>query len=198
MTCILPRWEWRTFRTTFGDAEARIREHATHLTTSRETYVISDATDANTKIRDMQLDIKALMETGREGLERWRPVVRETFPISQAVAKEACRRWSIPTPVFRRDTYTADEFLDEIVAHQPGLHAIHVREQRSGFTISDCLVEIAEVTFNGAPLRTIGVEMPDAARVMETLRSLGLDRFENVSYVKALRRFLHSKAPVTL
>jgi exopolyphosphatase/guanosine-5'-triphosphate,3'-diphosphate pyrophosphatase len=193
MTTILPRWEWRTFGTTFGDAEARIRMYPSQILTSRGTYIVSGRSDAETRICNLILDIKVLQETNRDGLERWYPVTKEPFPVRAAVVAEACRRWHLDAPPLRRESYSADEFLDEIVAERPGLQTVHVRKQAHRFTIDDCLVEIAEVTFDGAPLRTVAVEMPEAAQLMSTVRRLGLARFENVSYVKALRRFLESK-----
>jgi len=193
MSPIRPRWEWRTFRTTFGEAEARIRSHPGQLTTSRETYIVCDARDARARIRDHVLDVKVLQQTSREGLERWYPVLREPFPLGPAALKELFRIWGRPVPPLKRESYTIDEFLDEIVAPEPLLQPVYVRKQRHRFSINECLAEIAEVTFNGSPARTIGIEMPDAARVLETARDLGLVNFENVSYVKALRRFLASR-----
>ncbi|MGE5245117.1 MAG: hypothetical protein ACM3SQ_12885 [Betaproteobacteria bacterium] len=195
MNTVLPRWEWRTFRTTFGDAEARIRAHPGQVTTSREIHIVADGTNASTRIHGQQLEIDELQETNRETLERWRPVINEPFPIGAATVRAAFRLWAIPPPALKRDTYSMDEFLDEIVSSQPSLRLVHVRSQRHTFTIDDCVVEIAELTFNGMPLRTIGVEMFDPARVTKTVRSLGLDRYENVSFVKSLRRFLAADAP---
>ncbi len=52
-----------------------------------------------------------------------------------------------------------------------------------------CIVEIANLWFDGTPVRTIAVEQEDPAAVTAAVRKLGLERFENVNYVKALKRF---------
>jgi len=194
MIPVIPRWEWRTFGTTFGDAEKRIRERPALIQQSRETYVVCNGSDTNAKVRNLQLDVKVLQEVNRDGLERWLPTFKSPFPLDRRSLEVLFGAWGLALPRLTRESYSLDGFLSEIVAWHPSLTAVHVGKQRQGFTIDECIVEIAELTFDGAPLRTIAVEMPDAARVMDTVRSLGLSRYENVNYVKALKRFLASRA----
>ena len=57
-----------------------------------------------------------------------------------------------------------------------------------------CIVEIADLKFDGVPIRTVAVEAVDPALVIETVRRLGLGSFPNVNYIKALKR--HAAIPV--
>ena len=61
MSGIIARWEWRTFGSDFGEAEARIAAHpVTRKLESSEVYILSARSDDNTKIRDALMDIKTL------------------------------------------------------------------------------------------------------------------------------------------
>ncbi len=54
---------------------------------SEELYLVSAASDANVKIRDGLLDIKLLEHVDSNGLEQWKPVIKEPFPLkASAVA----------------------------------------------------------------------------------------------------------------
>ena len=193
MITLTPRWEWRTFGTTFGEAEARIRTGPALVQHHRETYVVCATSDANVKVRNHRIEIKALLDRNRDGLERWQPAFDAPFPLDLRALELVFAAWRLPVPRLMLESYALDEFLSDLVEPHAALTAVHVGKQRQGFAIDECLVEITEVTFNGAPLRTIAVEMPEPARVIETVRKLGLARFENVSYVKALKRFLASR-----
>jgi hypothetical protein len=186
------RWEWRTFGTTFGEAEGRIRRFPAHHSASRETCIVGDATGVSVRVRHLLLDVRVLQEASREGLERWVTVIKEPFPVGASAVADTCRILGAPCPSLRHESYPADEFVEEVLGTDPSLRAVHVRIQRQSFTINECLVDIDEVTFNGLPMRTIGIEMPDRTRVLETVRALGLGRYATTDYVRALRRYLDS------
>ena len=69
------------------------------------------------------------------------------------------------------------------------LRAVAVAKERFGLTVDGCIVELANLTFDGAPIRTAAVEHEDPALVIATVRKLGLAAFENINYIKALKRF---------
>ena len=80
MATIIPRWEWRTFGSRFGEADARFAALApTGVQDSDEIYLLAGASD-NVKIRDALMDIKLLREVEEHGLERWEPVMKQGFP----------------------------------------------------------------------------------------------------------------------
>jgi exopolyphosphatase/guanosine-5'-triphosphate,3'-diphosphate pyrophosphatase len=190
MSKIIPRWEWRTFGEAFGEAEARINAHPKdRVRTSSEVYILSRASRDNTKIRDMLMDIKTLQQVNDDRLEQWFPVMKAGFPLAVPVLQDVFRAWNAPAPSFARDAYGYDEFLKEIVGPHPDLRMVAVDKERHGFMINGCIVEIADLKFDGRPIRTVAVEMEDPGAVIRTVRELGLDGFENVNYLKALKRF---------
>lgn len=187
---IIARWEWRTFGQAFGEAEARINAFPKDKTrTSSEVYILSRNSMDNTKIRDMLMDIKTLRQVNSDRLEQWLPVMKAGFPLAHPVLNEVFRAWKAPLPALGREAYGCEEFLREIVAPHPDLRMVAVDKERHGFTINGCIVEIADLAFDGRPIRTVAVEMADPAAVIRTVRELGLDGFENVNYLKALKRF---------
>lgn len=84
-------------------------------------------------------------------------------------------------------TREIDEYLSELIEPCPLLRAVRVHKRRTGFSIDGCTVEIAEVVADGKPGRTAAVEMEDPARVIATVRALGLDRFPNINYLRGLK-----------
>jgi len=76
MHTIVSRWEWRTFGTDFGAAEATFAALEPELTQeSDEVYLLSPGTDAAVKIRAGLMDIKELEEVDAAGLQKWRPAL---------------------------------------------------------------------------------------------------------------------------
>ena len=79
---IIPRWEYRTFGESFGEAEANIRSHGeAKARSSAETYIVSFDSPNNTKIRDGLMDIKKLENVNADTLEQWNPVLKSGFPL---------------------------------------------------------------------------------------------------------------------
>jgi hypothetical protein len=65
-----------------------------------------------------------------------------------------------------------------------------VFKQRFHFTIENCLVEINELLINGAAIRSVAVEATDAAAVLRVRDMVGLQPYENVNYLQAIKRIL--------
>lgn len=191
MAEIKARWEWRTFGEAFGAAEKNIlafpKDQVRHST---EVYILSRNSMDNTKIRDMLMDIKTLRQVNADKLEQWFPVMKAGFPLAPAVLNDVFAAWKAPLPKLEREAYGYEEFLGELVAKHPDLRMVQVDKERHGFMINGCIVEIAELKFDGRPVRTVAVEMADPDAVLATVRQLGLDGFENVNYLKALKRFV--------
>ena len=79
MGAIIPRWEWRTFGTSFGSAEAIFGTlEPIETKESHELYFLTPG-DANVKVRDDLLDVKVLEEVDARGLERWMPVMKQPW-----------------------------------------------------------------------------------------------------------------------
>lgn len=191
MGSITPRWEWRTFGSDFGDIEARLRASSSARRDSSEIYIVSDDPSINAKIREQTLDFKVLQQIDSHHLELWLPVLKACFPLTPDSLRTAFTAWQLtPPPRLDGRTWTAQAFLTDIVAGQRSLASIGVTKARYGSVIDGCLVEIADLTFDDTPIRTIAVEMADPEAVWHTVRALGLSAFDNVNYVKALQRFL--------
>ena len=91
MDTIVPRWEWRTFGSDFGAADAVFAALEPELIQeSDETYLLSPGTDAAVKIRAGLMDIKVLEHVSEAGLEQWRPAMKETFPLPRGEADKVC------------------------------------------------------------------------------------------------------------
>ena len=195
MVTVIPRWEWRTFGEGFGEAEERIRSHGeAKARTSAETYVLSADSANNTKVRDGLMDIKRLQEVNADLLEQWNPVLKAAFPLPAGTLAEVFAAWGVPVPELPKASLTLEELLAEVVAPHPRLRAVAVDKERYGFTVDGTIVEIADLRFDGRPIRTAAVEHEDPALVIATVRKLGLDRFENVNYIRALKR--HAGIPI--
>jgi exopolyphosphatase/guanosine-5'-triphosphate,3'-diphosphate pyrophosphatase len=180
---IIPRWEYRTFGESFGEAEANIRSHGdAKARSSAETYIVS-------------FDIKKLENVNGDTLEQWNPVLKSGFPLTRGVLAQVCAAWGVTLPASAREAWTLEEFLGEVVAAHARLRAIAVGKERFGLTVDGCIVELANLTFDGKPIRTAAVEHEDPALVIATVRKLGLDGFENTNYIKALKRFAAQPVP---
>ena len=194
MENIIPRWEWRTFGNNFGEAEKNIRNYPEGKTReSDEVYILSEESMDNTKIRDGLMDIKTLQQINEDKLEQWKPIMKGSFPINVAEIEKVFGCFKVQIPDFIRTEYTFDQFLDEIINKQPKLKAVNVHKKRTGFTIDACIVEIADVTVNGVETRTIAVELEDPKLVYSTVQKLGLDKFENINYLKGLKSSIGMK-----
>jgi exopolyphosphatase / guanosine-5'-triphosphate,3'-diphosphate pyrophosphatase len=189
MEKIIPRWEWRTFGHEFGTAEEKIKTYGAKVRESSEVYILSTKSMDNTKIRDMLMDIKTLVQVDANTLEQWNPVLKAGFPIKPEDLRRTIQAWKVNVPENQIREYTYDDFLNLLVRKHPDLRMVHVYKERHGFTINNCIVEIANLKFDNEPIRTVAVEHEDPALVFQTVTMLGLDGFENINYLKALKKF---------
>jgi hypothetical protein len=189
MDKIIPRWEWRTFGQSFGAAEEKIKTFPAKVRVSSEVYILSTNSMDNTKIRDMLMDIKYLVQVNEHQLEQWNPLLKAEFPISLDALQQTIKAWKVDVAPGDIKQYSYDDFLKLLVQKHPSLRMVNVFKERHGFTINNCIVEIANLKFNGEPIRTVAVEHEDPALVWRTVTELGLQSFENINYLKALKRF---------
>lgn len=194
MENIIPRWEWRTFTNDLGNAEVNIRKHAEGKTReSDEVYILSEVSMDNTKVRDNLMDIKTLQQVNEDRLEQWLPIMKGTFPLPVSEIEKVFKYFKVALPKFERTEYTFDQYLKEVIAPSKLLKAVNVHKKRTGFTINNTIVEIAEVTVDGKVIKTAAVEMEDPALVIKTVRELGLDTFPNINYLRGLKNLVGMK-----
>jgi exopolyphosphatase / guanosine-5'-triphosphate,3'-diphosphate pyrophosphatase len=188
MDRIVPRWEWRTFGSDFGEADERFAALDPELTQeSDEIYLLSPGTDAAVKVRAGLMDIKELREVDGAGLEQWRPAMKETFPLPRTHADKVCAELRVSAPPPGVDPFSLDEFLALLAAPERGVHAVAVHKLRRHYTLNGCMVEVTEVVATDQTTRTLAVELEDSARVVATVRELGLFDRVNTSYPRWLK-----------
>ena len=191
MGTIIPRWEWRTFGKDFGESEAKIKAHEQgDFKKSSEKYILTVKTSKeNCKIRDDLMDIKSLQAVNEDNLEQWYPTMKESFPMKKETIEKLFKEFfQVEVPDFKRDEYTYDQYLEELVKPTEGLQIVDVYKERYIYVINEAIVEIADAKFNGVPDRTICVEHIDPAVVMKTVRELGLEGMPNINYIRAMKR----------
>ena len=191
---IIPRWEWRTFTNDLGKAEENVRKFPEGKTReSSEVYILSEVSMDNTKVRDNLMDIKTLQQVNDDRLELWLPIMKGTFPLPVAEIEKVFKCFKVALPKFNRSEYTFEQYVDEVIKPSKLLKAVNVVKKRTGFTINNCIVEIAEVKVEDKWIKTASVEMEDPALVIKTVRELGLDTFPNINYLRGLKNMVGMK-----
>jgi len=191
MSEIKPRFEFRTFARDLGMVERKMRELSPveMIRESSEIYIISRANNENnTKIRDAKMDIKIFIQE-KSGLEQWNPRMKGVFPMeANQIRSEVFPAFGVTIPEFRKDTYTLDEYLSELIQPHPDLLAVHVMKRRFAFTINACIAEIGDVYINGARIRTANLESVDTDAILEGMNMVGLTEYDNINYLMAIKR----------
>ena len=187
---IIPRWEWRTFGDEFGVAEENIKAHeCTREIESSEVYILSKKSGENIKIRDTLMDIKVLRNAEND-LEQWFPIMKATFPNGAEEAAEVFKAAGVEVELNDADTWEYDAFISKMVDTNSDLKAVGVFKKRYGYMIEGATVEIADLTIDGKETRTTAVEDADPELVTRLVAKLGLNGYENISYIKAMRRMV--------
>ncbi|KAA3654355.1 MAG: hypothetical protein DWQ10_17865 [Calditrichaeota bacterium] len=193
MTEIKPRFEFRAFAQNFGIVEEKMRQlsKVELIRESLETYIVSAGNNENnTKIRDNKMDIKVYVQT-LKGLEQWNPRMKGVFPMTtEMIRTEVFPAFSVKEPEFKREEYTLQQYLDEIIKPHPDLAAVNVFKRRFAFTISECIAEIGEVFINGAKIITANLESVDIEAILEAKKMVELESYENVNYLLAIKRVI--------
>ena len=190
MEAIVPRWEWRTFAGSFGDAERRFRALPPgKANESDELYLLSPHCDANVKVRDGLMDVKTLEEVDASGLERWRPIMKAAFPLPAAEVGEVCAALRV-APLPLQDAYALEALQAGLAHPSRGVRGVAIHKKRQRYSVGGCAAELTELAADGRATRSVAIESEDAARVRAAVREMGLERFENLSYPRGLKRLL--------
>jgi len=110
------------------------------------------------------------------------------FPIHINDLAIVYKAFGLPLPYLKKDEYPYEEYLEELIGKNPLLRTVQVHKKRFGYIIDECIVEIAEVKFDDIALKTIAVEHANPELVLKTVKKLGLDKYENINYIKAMKR----------
>jgi hypothetical protein len=186
------RYEFRVWGESLTDLRQTLERRATPVrAVSRETYLVSHATDrCNAKIRAGLIDIKILLAES-QGLEQWHPVIKAAFPLDRGfIASQIFPNLGIQTPQLPRPRYQTSEFLNEVMATQPGIAIVEVAKTRLQFDLVTCLAEFTVVIFNGLTRDTVAIESASPNEALRLIHEIGLDGAENLSYVRYIKRML--------
>ena len=193
MRRIIPRSEFRAFAQNFGMVEEKIRKLAEFekFRESSEIYILSAANNHNnTKIRNNMMDIKRFVKEER-GLQQWEPKMKAEFPIKvNVICDEVFPAFGVAVAEFHRSEYTLAQYLEDIIKPHPELALAYVFKRRFGYSIEGCIAEIADLLIKGAAIKTIAVESVDVEAVLKVKATLGLQEYENVNYVLAIKRII--------
>lgn len=193
---IRPRYEFRAFAQHFGLVEEKMRKLSKleKFRESSEIYILSPGNNENNiKIRYDTLDIKVLVKT-EKGLQQWNPRMRGEFPMKMEVIRdEVFAALGVAVSEFNRAEYTLEQYLEEIIKPHPETVLARVFKRRFGYTINGCISEIADLLVNGAAIKTVAVESVDVEAILKAKEILGLQEYENVNYLLAIKRILGMK-----
>jgi exopolyphosphatase/guanosine-5'-triphosphate,3'-diphosphate pyrophosphatase len=188
---IVPRWEWRTFGESFGEAEALLTQgEPERVQESDEVYLLSEDSDASVKIRDDLMDVKRLEAVDANGLEQWRPVLKASFPLAAADVAVVLDALGVSEPELARETFTFQQLVAELVLPNPTLADVAVHKRRVHYEFGGCMAELSEVTAALRTTRTIAVEATDSALVTAAVRELQLADRPNVCLARGLKTHL--------
>jgi exopolyphosphatase/guanosine-5'-triphosphate,3'-diphosphate pyrophosphatase len=198
MNHIVLRWEWRTFAQDFGDAEARIAALAAEkVQSSEELYLVSTRSDANVKIRDELMDIKLLECVNPDGLEQWRPVLKEPFPLSSSTIAQVRAALGLAAGSLPAGSQSLDQLLASVASADEPVHAMTVWKKRTRYHVQGCAAELTDVIADGKYVRTVAIEDADPAKVIAAVRAMELDRFPNISYPRGLKQVIGLSSQAT-
>jgi exopolyphosphatase/guanosine-5'-triphosphate,3'-diphosphate pyrophosphatase len=184
---IQSRWEWRAFGQQFGAAEPRLAALAVqNVQRSEETYLLSTVSDANAKIRNRLLDIKQLETVNADGLQRWRPVLKEAFPLSSPAIAQLNTALGFEAVAAGDGPLALDALLARVASSGGPVHVVSVSKTRNRLRIEGCAAEVTDVVVNGTKVRTVAIEDTDAAKVIRAVRAMGLGDYPNTSYPRGL------------
>jgi hypothetical protein len=193
MQAIIPRYEFRAFAQNFGMAEDKMRKLSKldKFRESSEIYILSPSNNRNNvKIRYHTLDIKTWVKE-EKGLQQWKPRMQAEFPMKMEILRDdVFPVLGAAVPQFNRSEYSIEQLLDDIMIPHPELVSARVLKRRFGYMINGCISEIAELLINGAAIKTMAVESADIEAVLKTKEMLGLQEYDNVNYVMAIKRIL--------
>ena len=193
MQAIIPRYEFRAFAQNFGLTEEKIRKFSRleKFRESSEIYILSHGNNENNvKIRYDVLDIKVFVKE-EKGLQQWNPRLKAGFPMKiEVIRDDVLPALGAAVPEFNRSAYTLEQFLEDILTPHPQLVLARIFKRRFGYVINACISEIAELLINGAAIKTMALESTDIEAVLEAKKMLGLQEYENVNYLLAIKRIL--------
>jgi hypothetical protein len=193
MANISARYEFRTWSENLAELRDKLQQFAPAPRTenSRETYMVSPATDKTSlKIRNQKIDIKVLQGTER-GLELWEPVLKNDFPLDRfVIVAHIFPAFGMPPPPLTSQRYSMQEFTEHVIRERPEIAVVAVSKTRLHFSVNACQAEFASVTIDHIKQETVAVESEDPDAVLSLTDRLGIAGVENTNYVRRIKQLL--------
>ncbi len=185
---IVPRWEWRTFGDSFGEAESRFASLSPERAQeSDDLYLLSRNSDASVKVRDGLMDVKRLQAVNDDGLEQWMPVLKASFPLSDADFQVMLDALGVAVAPPAGAAGSLEELVERLADSSADLTVVMVHKRREHYTIAGAMAEVSAMRTNAGSTRTIAVESEDPARVIAAVGELGLASRRNVNVASGLK-----------
>ncbi|MGA9160941.1 MAG: Ppx/GppA family phosphatase, partial [Actinomycetota bacterium] len=181
MSTIVPRWEWRTFGRRLSKARAGFdRLQPERVDESDEVYLLPTS-GGSVKIRNDLVDIKVLQEVDASGLELWKPVMKQGFPLAAADVAQVFEALQLPVePALPADSL--DALLAALHERRTDMRAVGVHKRRAHFAFEGCLAEVSDVEVLEHTTCSIAIESEDPASVVRAIEAAGLAGYVNTSY----------------
>lgn len=157
---------------------------------SDDIYVLDPSGTENANIREGVLDIKQLRQIDADGLELWEPVFKAHFPLSRSDLAAASAVWPLPLETLPRETYTIEQFIEEVISLRADLHVVRVNKSRRTFEFAGCITELVRLVVESRTLESFSLEHEDPKRILAALLTLAFDSHANTNYSLGLRRAL--------
>lgn len=186
-------WEWRTFGGGCEEAERQIRTYPLQLAPRRATHIVCDMSAADVRLADGEIIVR-VPRPGTGPLEQWKTAIHTPLPIDDVTVRRIFGYLDLRPPTTTRESYTLHQFLNEIIEPHHALTSVQVGQIRHVGTMRGCTVDIAELTVNGMPCKTLGIEGDDPSAINATLAELGLAGRPNTNIVTALKQQLAGTA----
>jgi exopolyphosphatase/guanosine-5'-triphosphate,3'-diphosphate pyrophosphatase len=184
---IVPRWEWRTFGDSFGEAEDRFASLSPERAQdSDDLYLLSRYSDASLKVRDGLMDVKQLQSVNDDGLEQWKPVLKASFPLSAADLQLVLDTVGVDVAP-PEGAGSLEELVEGLARASADLTAVMVHKHREHYMIGGAMAEVSTMRTDAGSTRTIAVESEDPARVVGAVAELGLASRHNVNVARGLK-----------
>jgi hypothetical protein len=192
------RFEYRVFRSVLKAEQRQLASlsdpspSSLRRRISHEYYIIPQNENRyNVKIRDGKIDIKFLSKTV-DGCEQWQPRFKSEFPLSAKYLKdEILPALDLETPDLNDNSISLQQFI-EILRSHPGVRTVKVKKIRRSYRIQTAICEFASITIEDKKIETISVEAEDVQKVRQVIKEIGIDKYENTNYIRAIRKMADS------
>jgi hypothetical protein len=183
-------WEWRSFDYQAHQWRAAllrgVRTGSGWMTA--ETYLLADQSPNSVKLRHDRVEVKQVVHVDADGLEQWKPVGSEAFPLTRAGMHMLCDVWRRPRLEVYASFDTPANLVSYLYKHAADVRVIPLRKWRRGYRVEGCTVERTTVLVGGGVVESLSFEHPDGGTLAAVLRSLHLNPERNTSYVTWLKR----------